>query len=381
MTSPPPHLISPATSPPLDKSEFGGPAGQTWLYTGAECPPHRAVTEAVVAYMNARGNGPAGREFNARAEAACRSRLAAMLGGQPADIALLSNASHAISSTIRAVNPQPGENIVLTDLEYPSGALAALAQRKAGVEVRVVPHRNWDFSVSDIMARVDQRTRLVIASQVSYLSGARLDQTALYQELSGTSALLLSDATQALGVVPVRLDEADIVVSSTHKWLLAMHGAGIMALNPRRTAHLMPDTAGWRSVAEMFRPDRFANYDLYPDARRFELGYPSFATLHALAAATEILQRAGIEAIGNHVAGLTERLVLGLQDLDLRVLTPASRAGNVAWACESGEEMAEQLAARGILLWGGDGRVRASLHGFNECADVDRLLEALAELT
>jgi selenocysteine lyase/cysteine desulfurase len=365
---------------PLAKNDFFGLDETTWLFTGAESPLHKGVHAAVNEYLQQRTRGPQGRVFNAQIEESCREKFAQLLGGNVHDIALLSNASEAISTIILALRLQPGENIVLHDLEYPSAVLSALSLQETGVEMRMAKHHNWSIPNHELLSLVDDRTRLVITSHVSYVSGTRFDYKALYEKLRGTNALLMLDATQSLGVVPVELGGADFVVSSTYKWLLGLHGAGVLAINPRRTQSLAPLATGWRSVENVFSPRRFELVERHADARRFELGYPSFATVAALNFSLGVLQTAGIENIERHVLALGKKLIAGLRKLDLQVMTPDEknqRAGNIAFVCERGEDVARQLENAGILCWGGDGRLRCSIHGFNDETDIERALNEI----
>lgn len=365
---------------PLPKSDFFGLEENVWLFTGAEAPLHKGVRAAVEEYLTERARGPRGRVYNGKIEAGCREKFAQLLGGQTQDIAILSNASEAISTIIFSLRLQPGENIVLHDLEYPSAVLSTLALQESGIEMRVAPHRNWQVSNDELLALVDEKTRLVVTSHVSYISGTRFDYKTLHEELQGTQALLLLDATQSLGVVPVEMQHADFVASSTYKWLLGLHGAGVLALNPQRTKNLAPFATGWRSVENVFSSRRFEAVERYADARRFELGYPSFATIAALNFSLGVLLECGIENIENHVLELGEKLIAGLQNLNLQMMTPSDpkqRAGNIAFVCERGEEVAAQLAQAGVLCWGGDGRLRLSMHGFNDEADIARALQEI----
>ncbi len=362
---------------PISKSDFFGLEEVAWLFTGAESPLHRGAHAAVNEYLEQRKYGPQGRAFNSEIEASCREKFAQLLSGNAQDIALLSNASEAISTVILALRLQPGENIVLHDLEYPSAVLSALALHEFGVEMRVASHRGWQISNEELLELVDENTRLVITSHVSYVSGTRFDYKSLYEKLRNTKALLMLDATQSLGVVPVEMQHADFVISSTYKWLLGLHGAGVLALNPQRTKNLVPILTGWRSVENVFSPRRFEAVERYDDARRFELGFPSFATIAALNFSLGVLLKCGIENIENHVLYLGEKLIGGLQELGLQVMTPSEphqRAGNIAFSFERGEELAAQLGEAGVLCWGGDGRLRCSIHGFNDQADIERAL-------
>lgn len=367
----------------LEKSKFIGLDRQAWFYCGAEAPVHEGVRDAVLTYLEHRTTGPRGRDRNAETEWKCKQNIAALLHGEPEHIAIMSNSSEAISMVARALPFAPGDNVVVHVLEFPSGILPWLALQSMGVEVRVVEHNDYKIEVDDIMAQVDSRTRLVVTSHVSYLTGARIDYRGLYERLLSTDTLLLLDATQSLGVIPVDMTKADLVVCSTYKWLLSTHGGGILAVNPARASALMPAYVGWRSISDMFSPHRFERFTLHTDAKRFELGYPAYPMIYALEHSTGLLLKAGIEAIEAHVLELGDRLIERLRSLNLEVMTPVDRtqrAGNISFLyAGDAEAAAERLYDKGIYLWGGDGRLRASIHGYNDAADIDRLAEALPE--
>jgi cysteine desulfurase/selenocysteine lyase len=364
----------------IEKSQFIGLDNSTWLYSGAETPPHKSSLEQVTQYFQMRGKGPEGRDYNSNIENACKKNIAKLLNGLPEQIALMSSTSEAISSIAQGMDLREGDNVIINTLEFPSGVLPWLLLKEKGVEVRVVSHHTWQISVDDILSKMDERTKLVVTSHVSYLTGARLDYKLLYQKVKTTNALLLLDATQSLGVCSVDMNEADLVVCSTYKWLLSIHGGGILAINPKRTQHIIPQAVGWRSVRDMFSDNRFESFTFYEDARRFELGYPNYAMIYSLHYTTGLLLQVGIDRIENHILALGSILIAQLKAKGYEVMTPENsnhRAGNICVVCPDGEKVADYLREKKVYLWGGDGRIRASLHMFNDSTDVDRLMELM----
>lgn len=361
----------------LSKSNFIGLDDIVWLYSGAETPPYSGGMDAVQQYMLNRRQGPIGRELNSAVEQSLRDNLAQLLHGTSEQIALMSNASEAICSVALGLPLQAGDNVVIHELEFPSGVLPWLTLREKGIEVRVVPHQDWNVSAEQLLQHVDQRTKLVFTSHVSYMSGGRLDYKKLYAQLKQTDTLLFLDATQSLGAIDVDVRHTDLLVCSSYKWLLSVHGLGILALNPDRTSHLLSNSVGWRSVSDLFSETRFERYELYKDARRFELGYPSYPSIYAMNASTAALLDVGVERIEHHITQLSGRLIEGLQAKGYSIMTPRDpneRAGNISIRCPDGEGMAGRLCEQGVYLWGGDGRIRASVHLFNDSEDIDRLI-------
>jgi selenocysteine lyase/cysteine desulfurase len=137
---------------------------------------------------------------------------------------------------------------------------------------------------------------------------------------------------------------------------------------------------GWRSVPDLCSPDRFKRYELYDDARRFEVGFPSFPTIYLLQSSLAWLQQFDADAVRDHVLGLSGRLVRELTDRGWTLLTALDddhQAGNVAVVSEYGAELARALPQDGVHCWGGDGRLRGSVNLFNGDDDIDDLLTAL----
>src|SRR5699024_5737 len=97
-----------------------------------------------------------------------------------------------------------------------------IALRDKGIDVRCVDDKGWLVRVDDILAQVDDNTKLVMTSHVSFKSGAKIDYESLYKEILKTNALLLLDVTQSLGVTPVEMYSADFVVCSSYTWLLSV---------------------------------------------------------------------------------------------------------------------------------------------------------------
>jgi selenocysteine lyase/cysteine desulfurase len=300
------------------------------------------------------------------------------------DIALVSNSSEAMNLVAHTMTLQPGDNVVLNDLEFPSVVQPWLRLASAGgVDIRLASHVGTELPAETVTSLIDERTRVVAFSHVSYQSGWRNDVRTLSEAADRVGALVLLDATQSLGVVPVPAELVDVVVCSSYKWLLGGHGVGVLAWNRRRRPLPEPPAVGWRSVPNTFAPDRFETYHLHDDARRFEVGYPSFPTIYLLDTSLAALSRYEPTAVRDHVLALSGRLVEELSTRGWELLTPAApenRAGNVAVSTPNGAELAGFLAEQGIHCWGGDGRLRASLHLFNGDDDVDRLVTALDEL-
>lgn len=369
--------------PLANKLDFVGLDDVHYFYTGAEGPPLEALKNAALRYIDNRALGEAGRSEHESVLSSCRTLLGNMMGVSSQNIAILSNASEALHRVTEGIPWNRGANVVTCDIEFPSVTLPLVQLREQGIEVRVVSSHDWLVTAADIARSVDDKTQAIFVSHVSYMSGSRFDLEALASLAREVGAVLVIDATQALGVIPVEARLADFVISSTHKWLLGPHGCGVLYVRDPESSPSQPRHVGWRSVQHMFADDRFDRYDLWSDARRWELGYPSFPSLYLLEASLKYINRYQPREIESHVHELGGLLLDGAAGLGMTLMTPrdpAQRAGNIAIQASSPEKLAKDLAARKILAWGGDGRIRFSIHLFNDRDDVETALSALQEL-
>ncbi len=365
----------------VSKDDFLHASAVAHLCAGGETAILRSHEEAVARFFRQKSAGMVGRERDLMGMLErCRRRAAALLSVDAADIAFLDSATDGVNQLAAGLDWRPGDNVVVEDIEYPSDIYpwARLADR--GVAVRVA--RQWGESptLERLAAAMDDRTRVLSVSQVSFLTGRRYRLEDLRALVDRVGALLSVDATHAVGVVPVAARHADVLISSCYKYLLGVHGAAIFYRNPARLAHLAPQTIGWHSVAGARSVAAPTAFDLRPDARRFEAGNPPFMALAVLDNALEYLDAVGIERIERHVLALGGKLRQALVERGFDLLTPEAperRGPNICFAWPEPAALVDALAERGVLVWGGDGRIRVSFHLYNDDADVERLLAAL----
>jgi cysteine desulfurase / selenocysteine lyase len=354
------------------------------LCAGGETAILRSHMDAVQRFFEGKSDGMAGREVQTMGLLERTRERAAGLFGVPArDMAFLSSATDGINQLTSGLDWQPGDNVVVEDIEFPSDIFPWTRLEGRGVEVRVVRQWGEDASIERMADAVDGRTRVVSTSQVSYLTGRRYDLEQLASIAHDNGALLSIDATHAAGVIPVAARHADIVVSSCYKFLLATHGASLFYCNPERLSDLQPQQVGWNSIASSGGVQDPTRFTLHADARRFEAANPPFMALAVLENALEYIERIGIERIEQHVLALGDLLWDALDQRGIQPISPrdpARRGPNVCFLWSDPGLLTAQMAERGVLIWGDTGRVRVSFHAYNDQEDVERFLVALDDV-
>ena len=367
----------------IAKDRFIGLETVAHLCTGGESPMLKSHHDRLGQFLADKALGEEARARFEAVQARCKQKTAVLLHANPEDITFLSSASDGVNLVAHALNWQPGDNVVIVDVEFPSDVLPWAKLQAKGVEVRVVRHQNWYTSLDAIAAQIDERTRVVNVSLVSYFTGQRLPLKALSELVRSSNALLLVDATHAAGSIDVEASYADILLSSCYKWLLGVHGTAVFYWNRDRLPNLMPPFVGWNTSATLSGWQDPTAFTPRPDADRFIPGNPSFISLYILENALDHILAVGADAIEAHNVHLSGLVHDGVAKTGWELMTPAAaaeRAGNVCFMVPDIAGFMARLEAQGVMVWGGYGginRIRVSTHLYNTEEDVARFLAAL----
>jgi len=307
-----------------------------------------------------------------RAEA-MRARFGELLGVGPDEVAIQTSVSAAVSALVSALDFGGERNrIVISEYEFPTIGQIAHAQELRGAEVVHV-----EADPEAYAAAVDERTALVCATLVSYRTGAVHDVEAIHGVARERGALMLVDAYQGAGAVPLGAEAAgDVVVGGTVKYLLASAGLAFMYVH-EEVRRRLPTQTGWFADEDIFEM-QIERYRPHPSARRFDAGTPPVPNIYAGLAGVGLILDAGVERIRDHVAGLAERLVDGCAELGAQVVVPDGRGPLVCVRSTDAPALVRSLAADGIVASERDSNLRVSLHLYNVEDDVDAVLAALA---
>jgi selenocysteine lyase/cysteine desulfurase len=307
-----------------------------------------------------------------RAEAA-RAAFASLLGAEPDDVAIQTSVSAAVSGLVSALRFRDGRNrIVISEYEFPTIGQIAHAQELRGAEVVHV-----EADPEAYAAAVDERTALVCATFVSYRTGAVHDVESIHRIAGAHGALMLVDGYQGIGALPLEAATAgDVVVGGTVKYLLASAGLSFMALRPGLVEELLPTQTGWFADENVFDM-QIERYRPHHSARRFDAGTPPVPNIYAGLAGVGLIAEAGVPEIQEHVRGLVERLVAGLEELGATVATPPY-GPLVCIRSTDAPALVVALGEDDIVTSERDSNLRVSLHLYNTEDDVDAVLAALA---
>jgi cysteine desulfurase / selenocysteine lyase len=396
--------------PTLEGSAAPSPlGGATTAYLDTACmgiPPRAAMDEvrALLQRVAAACEPPTDLvvELHRYYERARRA-VASLIGATPAEIALVGSTSHGLGLVAAALPLQPGDNVLVSDLEFFPPVLSWRSRVLRGeVEVRAVPSREGRVEAEDFLARMDSRTRAVVFSSVQEINGFRLDAAALAAEAHAKGALVVVDGVQEAGClgVDVRSLGVDVYCAGGHKWLCNPCGLGFLYLRADLAASLEPPACGYFAAREpaggwdayLSAPSRspFDALEFGTEAARFEPGgYGNYPGAAALAVAGERLLQLGMDEVERRVLALSDRVRGGAEALGLEVRSAGElvhRSGITSIGLKGGPEQEKRavgwLRDRNVFVsvryTSGAGGIRVSPHHYTEEAEVDALLEGLA---
>jgi len=176
--------------------------------------------------------------------ASCRRAIARLVGvSDPARVAFFPNGTTALHAAIFGV-VRDGDHVVTTAIEHNS-VLRPLEwlRRNRGVEVDVVPcDAAGRVDPADVLGLVKPQTRLVAISHASNVTGAVQDIAAVGRQLASGDTLLLCDAAQTLGYLPIDVSTLaiDLLAAPGHKGACGPLGTGMLAVSEKASAWLRP---------------------------------------------------------------------------------------------------------------------------------------------
>ena len=357
----------------------------THLCTGGEAPWLKTQEKVFTEFAQLKGSGYNGRSKIYAIGEQCRQKMGQLWGVSAPRIAFMPSATEGMNWLARGLDWQEGDNVVTTNLEFPSVAYAWKNLRPHGVEIRLVPHSNWTVKETDLLQAIDERTRVLAISHVSFYTGQCLNLEQLSAGIRNSQTLLAVDATHSSGVIEVNAELTDLTVSSSYKWMLGTHGVAPCYFSERAETETKVTCFGWHnlSVWPEQGAERLTNAPEKPMPDKLEPGNPAMLVVMHLNQALAILLSIGITKISDHARSLSKQVSDGLKDIGFKVISPQnynSRSGNTCFQSSSATTIQNQLAKRGILCWGEYGRVRISTHLYNGSNDVKRFLGVLAEL-
>jgi cysteine desulfurase/selenocysteine lyase len=304
-----------------------------------------------------------------------RGLMAEFIHVEPEELAYTMCTGSGLNIVVNGTEWRRGDNAVFPEWEH--NPLDTYTTRRQGVESRVWRPRGGVFDVADLGRLVDDRTRLVQVSQVSYVNGFKVDLKEVAEVAHGHGAKVLVDATQAVGALDVDYvgDGVDYVAFAPYKYLMGPSGLAFLYVKKENLDGLTPDRTGWKN--QVWGGDNPEESSDAESAEKFEYGTLHFQGAYAMERSLKYLNKLGIKQIEKRNLGLSGYLYDRLSEAGKEMWTPSPESTIVSYFQEGAVELAARLKAQKIKVTGrsahGD-HIRVSVHFYNTEGDIDKLL-------
>jgi cysteine desulfurase family protein (TIGR01976 family) len=350
-----------------------------------------SAIEAMAEFMRSGDNANHGGLFEAAHRtdelvASARASVGTLLGGDPRGVAFGPSMT-AMTMRFAAAAVKPGDEVVLSRLDHDANVSPWLiAAERAGATVRFAEPEpeTLEMPASAVEAVLTDRTRWVAVTAASNAVGTVPDLPGIVAAAQAAGARVYVDAVHAAPHrrIDVEALGCDALACSAYKWF-GPH-IGILWGRPE--------------VLEELKPDKLCpSSDEVPD--RFELGTLPFESLAGVRAAADYVLSADWDAVRAHEEALLAAALDGLGAMPHVTVYGAARdrAPTIMFNVggRTADEVAAALAERQIAVWHGNyyawelerllglqphGAVRAGFVHYNDEADAERLLAAVADL-
>ena len=366
----------------LRDEQFLLPGWRAFLNNGSLGVAPKAVVKAVADYLNS--SAALEMEYYPRwgyeTLDEFRAELGEYLGCNKDELALMHNATEAMSTIAAGVDLKAGDEVILTDQEHPSGKSGWLMrQARHGIQVREVkiplPPKSPEQITDLLISAIGPRTRVISFSGITTTTGLLTPVRDICQAARAKGIITVVDGAHMHGQVAVKLSElgCDYFAGSPHKWMFAPAGCGFLYIREENLDRLWPNTvtAGWD------------NKDLKA-ARFMQVGTNNRAIFEGLMAGLRFARRVGPERIYARTHQLSRSVYEKARAVSyLELLTPDDdRMFGALVTFQIKKEKLDPFweACKKKRIWTtGGARLRVSTHIHTRPQDIDLLFATMRE--
>jgi cysteine desulfurase/selenocysteine lyase len=359
------------------ENEFRIVNQRTYLDNAAISPLPKRVEQSIAMFHCERSESGAMFPLWWERAEQVRGQTAALIGAAAEEIAFLANVSMGINIIAQGLEWQPGDNVIISDLEFPANVYPWLNLESRGVEVRFLANRNGSLMVSDLECLIDSRTKVVSLSYVEAGNGFKNNLKTVSDICRKNNILFVVDAIQGLGVheLDVKSVPCDFLVGGYYKWLLGPEGLAFLYVRKELLPQLNTAFAGWAGMADKFQYSEY-RFEKHDSARRYELGNLNYSAIQGAGVALQMISEIGIHRIRRRVLHLAEYICNRLVQIDgIRILSDfpsENRTQILLVRCPNAWQVHQNLLAQKVAVSFREG-LRISPHFYNTEQEIDHL--------
>ncbi|HVE63268.1 MAG TPA: aminotransferase class V-fold PLP-dependent enzyme [Mycobacteriales bacterium] len=318
-------------------------------------------------------------------------RVADLVGaiiGAPAGTTVMGqNVASLLGAVASALDFTGSRNrVVCTELDWPGSHYLWTEHARFGVQTAVVPSSDgMTIDAARVVEEIDERTAVVSISHVLFKSAYIVDIAPIVERAHQVGALVLLDAYQSAGAVPVDVVAADVdlCVGGSVKYLCGGPGNGWLYIKPTLVQSLRPAQVGWFGHARPFGFE-FDAIDYADGVARFAGGTPGVPAAYAAAPGYQAILDVGIDRIRERSLSMTQPMLEDALERGFVVRSPqdaAVRGGHVTIDPGDAEHVHDELIRRGFVVDYRPGAgLRVAPHFYNSAEECTAILDEMSAI-
>jgi len=314
-----------------------------------------------------------------------RHKLANMIVADPRRLGLSYNTTSGLSLIAGGYPWKKGDNIVLSEKEFPACVYPWVSLKRIGVELKFASTKNGFIDEESLMGLVDKNTHAISVSWVQFNNGFRTDLKKLGDFCRSRDVLLCVDGIQGMGVIPINVPDnnVDLFTSGCAKWMLGPCGTGFFYLSERAEGKLKPVNIGWLSVDWNDDFTDLLRYDL-PERKgpsKYEYGTYAYQDIRALNASVDLHLSIDRNSVWDYVKSLTGMIIDKIESDDRLELKSSKmdhrRSGIVAFRSKDARSLYDYLRENRFIVSFREGNIRVSPHFHNTPEEIESFIAAV----
>jgi isopenicillin-N epimerase len=308
-----------------------------------------------------------------------REELSKYLGCKKDELALMHNATEALTTVASGLDLQAGDEVLMTNLEHTSGKAGWEAKRaRYGITIREVPiplPPKDPAQLADLMiSAIGPKTRVVSFSGIISPTGLIMPIREICDAARAKGVLTLVDGAHMHGQTALKLSDlnCDFFAGSPHKWMFAPAGSGFLYIREENLDRLWPlnVTGGWNDKS--LKAGRFMRQ-----------GTNNRAIFEGMMAGLRFAQAVGPERIYARIHQLARHTYDRAAKIpSIQLLTPNDDRMFAALVCikfkKDASAVWQETGKRKIFVSGGQ-QVRLSSHIHTRPSDIDQLFDIIED--
>ncbi|MDD4052889.1 MAG: aminotransferase class V-fold PLP-dependent enzyme, partial [candidate division Zixibacteria bacterium] len=313
-----------------------------------------------------------------------RANAAKIFGCRTEEAGFGFNTTFGINLAAFGLPLKPGDEVLLSDVEFPANVYPWLELRRRGIRVTFLKNRDGCFDIDGFERSITRKTKVLSLSFVQFFNGYKNDMATLGKLCRKHGLWFVVDAIQGAGAEPMQVAKwnVDIASAGAQKWMLSPQGTGIFYVSEETKKRLIAPWRSWLGVDWECDWSNLRDFSrpFESSARQYELGtYPGPLVL-SMDWTLTFINRLTVADIQAHNHALLDRLIAYLENEPYYRITSCldkrRRSSILTFTVAEGDipTWHRRLVKAGIATNMREGAIRVSVHLYNHLADINRLI-------